>query len=315
MKSMFKVFAMFAMAFAVLFGQAAGAQGTAAPAANSKLLFATGDGKNGSTYAIMGDQLMKYCGKDFAATYSGGGVQNGEWLMGNKVSAAIVQPDMLEILRRNDPAKVANIRTLFTLHEEEVHLIATTATTKEGGFLGFGATKKTINSFADLAGLPIGAVGGSTNTANIISATADAKWKVMNVSGNKDLKQQLLDGNLAAAVVVGGAQHEMVAALPPTFRLIAIPKDVQAKLVEKKLYRPAKLTYPNLRATGVDTVSVTATVVTRIYRSPEQLAKLKDFRTCFQKNLGTIQDSTGTHEKWQMVDGDYKGGWPWYDLP
>lgn len=306
---------MFAMAFAVLFGQTAGAQEKAVPAVSGKLLFATGDVTNGSTYATMGNQLLKYCGRDFAATFSSGGVQNGEWLMGNKVSAAIVQPDMLEILRRNDPAKVANIRTLFTLHEEEVHLIATTATTKEGGNWLWGGTQKSINNFGDLNGLPIGAVGGSTNTANIISATADAKWKVMNVSGNKDLKQQLLDGKLAAAVVVGGAQHEMVASLPATFRLIAIPKDVQAKLVASKLYRPAKLTYPNLGAVGVDTVSVTATVVSRVYHSPEMLAKLKNLRECFQKNLPTIQDQTGTHEKWQMVDANYKGGWPWYDLP
>ena len=315
MKSLFKVFAVFAMMLGLLTGMAHAQDQKSTPASSGKLLFASGDFKEGSTYAIMVNELLQYCGKDFAATYTSGGVENKNLLIGNKVSVAPMQPDMLEFLRRSDPAKVANIRTLFTLHEEEVHIIATRDTLKEGGFLGFGATKKTLETMADLAGMPVGAAGGSIDTASVISATSDTKFKVMSLPDNGALKAALESGKLAAGVIVGGAQHKLVASLGPNFRLIPIPKDIQAKLVASKLYRPAKLTYPNLRAVGVDTVSVTATVVTRIYRSQEMLTKLKNLRGCFQENLSNIQDKTGTHEKWQMVDSTYKGGWPWYDLP
>lgn len=285
--------------------------------AQDKLIVATGDVKGGSTYAIMGQELINVCGKGDVAAFptTGGGTTNRTLLVDNKVSMALLQSDMLEFTRRNDPDKVKNIRTLVNLHKEEIHFIARADVKKEGGYaFGIGAKSVTFNSLADLTGRTVGAVGGSVDSANVISKNSGLNFAVQRFNDNETLSAALLEGKLDAIVVVAGAPSAMVAKLPASFKLLPIPKEVSQKLVESKLYSPAKLSYENLRATGVDTVAVQSVIATRVYRSAGTLDKLKALRSCFYNKLGDIQDARGTHPKWQDVDGELKTGWQWYDL-
>lgn len=286
--------------------------------AQDKLIMATGDAKGGSTYAIMGQELINMCGKGDITAFptTGGGTTNRALLVENKVTMAPLQADMLEFTRRNDPDKVKNIRTLVNLHKEEIHFIARADVKKEGGYLGgmIGAKNVTFNSLGDLAGRTVGAVGGSVDSANVISKNSGLNFAVQRYENNDSLSADLLNGKLDAIVVVAGAPSAMVSKLPASFKLLPIPKDVSDKLVASKLYSPAKLSYENLRATGVDTVAVQAVIATRVYRSAGTLDKLKAFRDCFYNKLGDIQDARGTHPKWQDVDGNLKSGWQWYEF-
>jgi TRAP-type uncharacterized transport system substrate-binding protein len=306
-----KFFSRILAALALAAGVASGVQ------AQDKLILATGDVKGGSTYAIMGQELVNMCGKGEITPFptTGGGTTNRSLLIENKVTMAPLQADMLEFTRRNDPDKVKNIRTLINLHKEEIHFIARADVKKEGGYaFGIGAKSVTFNSLADLTGRTVGAVGGSVDSANVISKNSGLNFAVQRYNDNESLSADLLNGKLDAIVVVAGAPSAMVAKLPASFKLLPIPKDVSQKLVDSKLYTPAKLSYENLRAVGVDTVAVQAVIATRVYRSAATLDKLKAFRECFYNKLGDIQDARGTHPKWQDVDGSLKSGWQWYEF-
>lgn len=306
-----KFFSRILAALALATGVASGVQ------AQDKLILATGDVKGGSTYAIMGQELVNMCGKGEITPFptTGGGTTNRSLLIENKVTMAPLQADMLEFTRRNDPDKVKNIRTLINLHKEEIHFIARADVKKEGGYaFGIGAKSVTFNSLADLTGRTVGAVGGSVDSANVISKNSGLNFAVQRYNDNESLSADLLNGKLDAIVVVAGAPSAMVAKLPASFKLLPIPKDVSQKLVDSKLYTPAKLSYENLRAVGVDTVAVQAVIATRVYRSAATLDKLKAFRECFYNKLGDIQDARGTHPKWQDVDGSLKSGWQWYEF-
>lgn len=291
----------------------------AAPAAEEKeaILIASGDIKTGSTYAIMVDQVLKYCGDggNNKAAYSGGGTQNRDWLVANKVNMAALQGDTLEFTRRADPAKVANIRTIVALHPEEIHVIAYAGTRKEGGVLGFGATTIKYESLANLAGRTVGAVGGSFDSASVLAGASGVKFAVRRMSSNEEMKNALVSGQLDAVVAVGGAPLGFVAGLPSSFKILPIPQDIIAKLVASKLYAPAKVSYENLGAVGVDTVSTQSLIVSRTYASADMNARLKEFRSCFYNNLNRLKDARGTHPKWQDVQASVRGPWPWYDLP
>jgi TRAP-type uncharacterized transport system substrate-binding protein len=280
-----------------------------------KFIIATGDKKAGSVYSTMFGELAATCSTgDWMEQTTTGGVQNKDMLLGNKVSGAWLQADMLEFERRLDPSKVENIKTLVAMHQEELHFIARADVKKEGGFMGVGGKEVSFKTLTDLKGRTVGAVGGSISSASVVSANSGLDFKVLPVADSTVLKQMLLEGKLDAILVVGGAPHPLVASLPASFKILSIPQDLVTKLASSKLYSSALLSYSNVNASAVQSVSTQALLVTRVYRSKAMIAKLKEMRTCFAQKLGDIQDKNGTHPKWQFVDANNHGGWSWYEL-
>lgn len=80
------------------------------------------------------------------------------------------------------------------------------------------------------------------------------------------------------------------------------------------VYKPAKLSYSNLNQAGVDSVSTQAQLVTRVWRGEDMQNKLKALRQCFTRNVPNIQDTVGSHAKWQDVKPADKGSWTYYEL-
>jgi hypothetical protein len=240
-------------------------------------------------------------------------VENLQLLLNNKVNGAIIQSDLLFMSRAMNPEKTRNIVTLFGLHPEEVHFVATTAVKKEGGVLGIGARKFTYNTVSDLAGRHVGAVGGSVVTAKLISQIAGYDFVVDEFTNNDALKKALLDGDVDAIVVVGGAPHPLVASLGREYRLLPMGQDTQVKL--KDVYQPSRVDYDNLGAAGVNTVATQALMVTRTYTSPTMLQAMAKLRKCEKDSLGDLKDALGTHAKWQDVTVNNDGKWPLAELP
>lgn len=311
MKLFSRVLAILAFAFAGAF--------TAHAAGEDKIYLATGTVAEKSVYGIMGAELMARCNNngEFAVFETkGGGTTNRQLLIENKIEMAFLQPDMLEFARRSNPASVENIRILAHGHTEEVHFIARADVKKEGGYVfGIKAKEVKFDTLSNLAGRTVGAVGGSVDTASVISNTSGLKFGVQRVGSTSELLKALLDGKFDAIAMVVGAPNDAVASLPASFKILPIPKDVQQRLVDSKMYTPAKLTYDNLKASGVDTVAVRSVIATRVYASDEMQQSLKKFRQCFYSNINALKDKRGTHPKWQSVDAKLQGGAHWYDLP
>ena len=310
MKLFSRVLAILAFAFAGAF--------TAHAAGEDKIYLATGTVAEKSVYGIMGAELMGRCnlnGEFAAFETKGGGTANRQLLIENKVELAMMQTDMLEFAKRSNPSSVENIRTLANMHTEEVHFIARADVKKEGGYiLGIGSKSVTFNTLTDLAGRTVGAVGGSVDTASVISNASGLKFGVQRMNNATELTKALLDGKFDAIVMVVGAPSDIVASLPGAFKILPISKEVQQKLIDSKLYSPAKLSYDNLKANGIDTVAVRSVIATRVYASDEMQTSLKKFRQCFYSSVNALKDKRGTHPKWQSIDPKLQTGWQWYEL-
>lgn len=278
-----------------------------------QLQVSTGAAK-GSTYTDMFATMGKYCGGQIALVPmpSSGSVENLDRLVSNSTNAAFVQSDML--FMRAMTEDLGNIKTLLALHPETVHFVAPVRSgVKAGGMLGVGGQEVVINDIGQLAGLRVGAAGGSVVTAKVVKLQSDIGYQLAEYGDTAQLLKALADGQINAALLVGGAPLGSVASLPAGYKLLSVPPAVAEKL--KNVYRPIRANYRNINAAGVPTISTDALLVSRNYKTPKMVEALGQFRQCVLSNLDDIKEVTGTHPAWQSVKADNRGLWPWYDLP
>lgn len=276
------------------------------------LKVATGGPKG--TYSTMFKELNNACASDvpLVEVNSSGSNDNITLLTGNQVNGAFTQTDVLYFRARTE--ELGNVKTLLTLHPEEVHVLARADSgLKAGGMLGVGGKAVVFSDIAGLGGHKVGAAGGAFTTAQVIRLQTEIPFQVEQFSSNADLLAALSNGRVQAALMVGGAPYGEVANLGNDFKLLSIPESVAAKL--KGVYRAARLSYPKMGAAGVPTVATDALFVTREYKTPKMVESLAKFRVCALQAIEGLKETTGTHAKWQAVDVNNRGKWAWYELP
>lgn len=288
------------------------------PARAQEASVATGacDQKSCGTYSTMFKQLTKVCGSEMVLSEvnTSGSVQNIDLLQNNKVNAAFVQTDILHY-RKLLGDNMGSIKTLFQLYPEEVHVFTLAAGRKEGGVLGVGATLKVFNYVTDLAGRKVGAAGGSVVTARVVQQQGAINYQVVEYPSTDAARAALDKGDVDAVFAVGGAKLGSVEALDARYKLLSFP-DNTIKALEG-IYVPARVSYPNMVGqNGVArTVATRAQFVTRDYKTPRMVEGLTKLRACLAKNLGELQEGTGSHPKWQDVSAEPSTQWPWYQPP
>ena len=258
--------------------------------------------------AVCKDQIMQI------EVPSTGSVQNMDRILGNEVNAAIVQTDALFHRARNED--LSNVKTLFSLHPEEVHVITLKESMiKEGGIAGIGAKPIQLDSVTSLGGRAVAAWGGSYITAQVIRLQTEIPFNVVEVADFKAAKTALDKGQIAAIVMVGGQPMADVQSLGIQYKLMSFPEATAAKL--KSVYVPAKLNYSNMGSggQGVQTVATEALFVTRAYKTPKYVESLAALRGCFKSTVDELSETTGTHKKWASVKADNTGKWAFMELP
>lgn len=278
------------------------------------LKVATGPAKG--TYSTMFKELNNECANEvpMIEVVTSGSNDNISALTGNQVNAVFTQTDVLYFRARTE--ELGNVKTLMTLHPEEVHLVALAhSPITTGGYAGTGIGAKPVvfNDITSLANYKVGAAGGSFTTAQVIRLQSEIPFTVEQYGSNDELLAALKEGKIQAALMVGGSPLPVVAGLGPDYKLLPIPESVAAKM--KGVYRPARLNYNRMNAAGVPTVATDAIFVTREYKTPKMIQALAKFRACAFEKIDELKETTGTHPKWQAVDVNNKGRWAWYDLP
>lgn len=282
--------------------------------AQSQLKVSTGSPTG--TYSRMFKEFQGMCKDQIMQieVNSTGSVQNMDRILGNEVNAAIVQTDVLFYRARNED--LSNVKTLFALHPEEVHVVAPTVSPiKSGGIGGLGGKPIQLNTVADLAGRTVVAWGGSVVTAQVIRLQSEIAFNVIEVEGFKQAKEHLDKGTAAAIIMVGGQPMADLQTLGRDHKLLSFPEAVVGKL--KSVYVPAKLNYSNMGqgGSGIPSVATEALFVTRAYKTPKMQASLAALRGCFRNSVGELSETLGTHKKWQAVNVSSTGKWAFYELP
>lgn len=297
---------------ATLFIAAALASSTAF--AQAQLRVATGPAAG--TYGKMFKEFQQACKDQIMQIEvpTTGSIDNMDKLVGNEVNAAIVQTDVLFYRARNED--LSNVKTLFSLHPEEVHVLTTSVSKlTSGGIAGFGAKPLQFSTVSDLTGHVVAAWGGSVVTAQVIRLQSEINFRVREVGSFKEANDLLLKGEVAAILMVGGQPMGDVAALGQGYKLLSFPDAVVNKL--KSVYVPAKLNYSKMgmAGSGIATVATEALFVTRAYKTPKYVQSLASLRACFNENIDALAETTGTHKKWSSVKADSTGKWSYYELP
>jgi TRAP-type uncharacterized transport system substrate-binding protein len=270
-------------------------------------------GSKGNTYSTMFGQLSKQCGNEIALVEvaTTGSNQNLDMLVGNQVNAVLTQTDVLFFRARTED--LGDVKTLIAMHPEEVHVIALSKVRKSGGTMGFGGKEFTLKTVEQLAGMRVGAVGGSFTTAQVIRLQSEIAFTVVQHAGTGPMLEALNKGELDAVVMVGGAPMDSVATLGAAYTILSFSEATQKKL--EGVYRKARVSYSGLNAAGVQTVSTDALFVTREYKTPKMTDALSKFRTCALNSIEELKETTGMHPKWRQVNADNKGKWAYYELP
>jgi uncharacterized protein len=281
----------------------------AAGMAMAQSTFKVSTGGATATYSRMSKEIGAICANDIQLqeVNSSGSMQNMDRLIGNEVQGAFVQTDVIKY--RGNTEDLSNVKTLVTLHPEQVHLVTLAAGVgKEGGIMGFGGKPVVLNTINDLAGRTVVASGGSFITAQVIRLQTEIGFSVVEVADAKSAIDAVNSGQADAALFVGGQPMDNLKTLNKAHKLLSFPESVVAKL--KNIYKPATVNYSNMGSTGVATVSTDALLVARVPRSKELLKKLDTFKTCFVKSVPVLVDQIGTHAAWAKVDTEAEAKWP-----
>ena len=289
-----------------------------APVNPNAVTISIADGSTSKTYETIISQLKPFVSDsvNLEEVPSTGAVQNLDLLINNKVQLAMLHNDVYEFRSKSNPAILDKFKTVLKLYSEEVHFVAlkTSKRLVGGGYFSKG-TPVVLNTIEDLKDLNVGAAGGGAISAQVIKLETDIPYHFTEYKKGDDVLAALNSGEIDAAVFVGGAPLTNLANLGPEYQILSIPSSDVDKL--KQVYHAATVTYTNMRPDSVDTVAADCVLVGRVYKTPKFINALATLRNAVDTKLTELQETTGSHPKWQEVQasGDNHGTLPWMDLP
>jgi TRAP-type uncharacterized transport system substrate-binding protein len=274
------------------------------------------------TYAEMLGQLQTVCGDDQTVIEqiqsTGGALGNLEQLVNNKANAAFLHSDIIYLKAMTD-STYRKFKTLVNLYPEEIHVVALrTANERTKGYGGtkIGSESVVYESLADLADLKVGAAGGSVLTAKIISGTGGGNFDVVPFNKGDEVLAALRNGDIQAGIFVGGSPLPNILALnADEFKLLPVGESITSKVTgDSGVYKNATVSYTNLGADNIKTISTSAIIVTKMYTVPKFVKPQHWFRNCFYEHLTELQETPNTHRKWAEINPEDHGTWEWYEF-
>lgn len=281
---------------------------SASAAAASTLNVATGSGTG--TYTKIFKDMGQVCPESsyLLERKTGGSLDNIELLLGNSVSLAFVQSDVLIAKQKIDKdIRVNEIKTLLPLYNEEIHVIAL----KGSGLSTFADLAPKKGRIGNLGAKSYNVVtfGGSVITANVLKAYTGINYGIITVKDSDAAVAALKAKKADAIIAVVGAPAEWVSRLDNSFTILPIPASVGAKL--NGLYDTGSISYSNFGLGAVPTFSVKSILATRDFKTPEKKAQLLSYQKCVRSKITQLRETEGFQSKWQFVDFS-KSSWPIY---
>ena len=289
-------------------------------AAENTLRIATGS-RLGTYHHIAEDiaKIVQPHGVSVEVIDSLGSLENVDMLKRGTADLAIVQSDVIGVLHKVDPEIVENIRVVFPLYLEEVHLLA----------------KKGIHSLYDLSRKKVATgierSGNAITMSVVLYKTIVPGVKKIEDMGPKDAVTALLTGDIDAMVYVAGKPVDLFKRLEtmkgdPKYsamveKLHFLP--IESDKLLQEYYTKTTLTPADYQWMDqpVPTIAVRALLVKR--QTGEIDAADEKKKGCDQrlvKLVDTVRREFDTlkktgHPKWEKVDLDAPLTSPWEYAP
>ena len=246
----------------------------------------------------------------FEVVPSHSATENLDHLMGNDVNLALMTADVLFF--RTSVDDTSNLRTLLVLFPEDVNIVTLNQPYKlpKKNAFDFSNKSYTINDISDLDGLPIGTAGGGFITCNVIKQKARINYTIVQYKSGAHALTGLRNGEVAAVLLVGAAPLPALSDLDATYKLVSVGDSVASTLTD--VYKKHNITYEKISQIPVQTVAAPCLVVTRNYKSPKNIAALLKVRQAIVNGLSDLQETTGNHKAWELVDPKEHGKFPWF---
>ncbi|MDO8260087.1 MAG: TAXI family TRAP transporter solute-binding subunit [Candidatus Magasanikbacteria bacterium] len=287
-----------------------------------------GAGSAGGTYFTVVKEITRFCSsptleikhyiKSDGKTIEGGSIKNLENLLNNEMQCGIVQRDIAQLAKMNDPENMSRIIALVPLHQEQVHFLTlnyVSAKQASSRFTKLIGNEKTVyienpmTSISHLQGKAVAAWGGSVKTAEIIKLMTNINFRIVDVADEKEALQKINNGEVACIIAVVGAPAPWIKVLPKKqFKLLSAKEEADRL---KDFYSISTIKYDNLGSTGqtVKTFNTDCILFTREYRSPQTIKALTELQMNIRKNIYLIRDTPHTHPAWQKVDPSRPAKW------
>jgi TRAP-type uncharacterized transport system substrate-binding protein len=281
-------------------------------------------GSSSGTYEALLDELQPFLAdtvhfrkvtKDTKPISSSGAIDNLDLLVNNQIQGAFMHGDVPESRRRGGK-DMGKFKTLLVLHLEEVHLLALATSHRtikdRTSWNPMAKIPVVFNTLDDLAGYKVGAAGGGFITANVIKAITLVPYEIVQFPTGKDVINALDNGAVDCALFVGGAPLPNIRDLGPQYKLLGISDNRVQQLGQ--VYTKTSLTYPKMNPEAVQTVAADCLFMTQDYKTPKYRNANKAIRKRFQEVLEELKETPGDHPKWQEVDPNNIGKWPYLEL-
>jgi len=236
--------------------------------------------------------------------------ENLDHLMGNDVNLALMTSDVLFF--RTSVDDTSGLRTLLVLFPEDVNIVTLNQPYKlpKKNAFDFNNKSYTISDISDLDGLPVGTAGGGFITCNVIKQQARINFDIHKYASGSDALTGLRNGEVAAVVLVGAAPLPALKDLGADYKLVSVNDTVVSELTA--VYKKHNITYNNISQIPVQTISAPCLLVTRNYKGKKNIDALLKIRESITNGLPDLQETTGNHKAWQLVEPKEHGKFPWF---
>jgi len=248
-------------------------------------------GPKGKGYSNLFADIKKVCGAkvNLCEVNTTGGLDNLNALSTKDADMGFVQVDTWKAMKTGDE-NIAALQNVFVLNNNYLHVVTlangfAVQGEKKFGFLKGDVKQVVVNSFTDLRGQRVAAVGSAQLLTRQLDKQYGYNLQVIDAKDDNAAFDMVTSGQVAAALSVSGWPSGTVKQLTQASGLTLVPFNATVS----DPYKVKALNYKNLAVYNSNSLAVSNALVTRPF-SGQRAANVAAIQTCIQSNLTELKE-------------------------
>lgn len=255
-------------------------------------------GPKGKGYSLLFADIKRIVGNkvQLCEVNTGGGLDNLNALSTKEADIGFVQVDTWKAMKNGDE-NIAALQSVVVLNHNYLHVVTAAngfaiQGEKKFGFIKGDAKQVVINSFSDLRGQRVAAVGSAQLLVRQLDKQLGFGMQVIDAKDDNSAFDMVKTGQVAAALTVSGWPSGTVKQLNQQSGLTLVPFNVTAS----DPYKVKSLNYKNLAVYNNNSLAVQNVLVSRSF-SGQRATNVATVQNAILQNLS------------ELKEGNYQPGW------